>query len=64
MRRFARLIVLASGVGLAVSGCAGHAVKHRGYAADGYGVIDDSPHLPPPSGLWQHAPRTPAPHVE
>lgn len=43
-------IALVGPAGLA--GCSGGPrVVHHGYAADGYGVIDNSPHLPPPTHL-------------
>jgi len=41
--------------GLVLVGCGPRKVAHHGYAADGYGVIDNSPHLPPPDTLWQPA---------
>lgn len=46
-------------VGVGLSGCCPRKVAHHGYAADGYGVIDNSPHLPPPDTLWKPASTTP-----
>ncbi|GBQ94942.1 hypothetical protein ACFFGF_02805 [Asaia lannensis] len=50
-----RLILAALVMGMTLAGCGPRKVAHHGYAADGYGVIDNSPHLPPPDTLWQHA---------
>ncbi|CAI9119998.1 YgdI/YgdR family lipoprotein [Brytella acorum] len=48
--------ILVITVSLLLSGCATpKQVVHHGYAADGYGVIDNSPHLPPPPHLMQPA---------
>ncbi|WP_169852650.1 hypothetical protein [Neoasaia chiangmaiensis] len=41
---------------LSLAGCTGTGAKHHGYAADGYGIIDNSPHLPPPPDLTRPAP--------
>ncbi|WP_159103496.1 hypothetical protein [Asaia prunellae] len=51
-----RLLLAFFMVGVALAGCGPRKVPHHGYAADGYGVIDDSPHLPPPDTLWHPAP--------
>ncbi|GBR03794.1 hypothetical protein HW511_12835 [Asaia siamensis] len=45
------VVLLVAGAGLC--GCGPQRVAHHGYAADGYGVIDNSPHLPPPDTLWK-----------
>lgn len=51
--------VLLLTVSFLLSGCAtSKKVAHHGYAADGYGVINDSPHLPPPPHLMQPAQAT------
>ncbi|WP_160171362.1 hypothetical protein [Kozakia baliensis] len=40
-------------LGALLAGCAQHKARHPGYAPDGYGVIDNSPHLPPPANLMR-----------
>ncbi|WP_336947002.1 hypothetical protein [Asaia sp. HN010] len=56
MMRFTLALVMA---GTALAGCGPRKVAHHGYAADGYGVIDNSPHLPPPDTLWKLASTAP-----
>lgn len=53
-----RLILALFTAGVALSGCGPRTVPHHGYAADGYGTIDNSTHLPPPDALWKPAPTT------
>ncbi|MFC0501496.1 hypothetical protein [Asaia krungthepensis] len=51
-------LLAALALSIALTGCGPRKVTHHGYAADGYGVIDNSPHLPPPDTLWQPAATT------
>ncbi|MCQ9156008.1 hypothetical protein [Acidomonas methanolica] len=58
----ARVTALLAMVGCVIwlAGCASQPpVKHHGYAADGYGIIDNSPHLPPPDHLMKAQPASP-----
>lgn len=50
-----RLSLAALAICVGLTGCGPRRVAHHGYAADGYGVIDNSPHLPPPDTLWRPA---------